>query len=343
MRRMTRIGSVSLVAVFAWTGGILFGQSPASPLGLPIPSLSGTALPEADSAQGPTHSSTPAGDGPVLRSENCLVKTIQNVRVPAGAEGRVTELLVSEGVNVQPGDILAKVDDTQAQLTLKLREAEEREAEINALNDVNFRDAKNSEKSATAEAEAYKELRREGAVPYWEMEKKILEADRATLRIELAQLQQDIAKVQYVAKRSERQLAEHELTRRSVVAPFAGYVETRISQLGEWVQAGTPILQLVQLDKLRVEGDIDALSYAGQIGKGTPAKVLIYTRSQRSADAESTAIALDAKVGFLGSEIDLNHRCRIWVEIENRQVGDDWLFKPGMEADILVFPPTRTK
>ena len=260
MRRMTRIGSVSLMAVFAWTGGILFGQSPASPLGLPIPSLSGTALPEADSAQGPTHSSTPAGDGPVLRSENCLVKTIQNVRVPAGAEGRVTELLVSEGVNVQPGDILAKVDDTQAQLTLKLREAEEREAEINALNDVNFRDAKNSEKSATAEAEAYKELRREGAVPYWEMEKKILEADRATLRIELAQLQQDIAKVQYVAKRSERQLAEHELTRRSVVAPFAGYVETRISQLGEWVQAGTPILQLVQLDKLRVEGDIDALS-----------------------------------------------------------------------------------
>src|SRR5690606_2305810 len=102
----------------------------------------------------------------------------------------------------------------------------------------------------------------------WEMEKKILEADTATLRIELAELQENVAKVQYIAKRTERELAEHELDRRKIVAPFAGFIENRIAQLGEWVQPGSPVLQLVQLDKLRVEGDIDALQHAGQLARG---------------------------------------------------------------------------
>jgi multidrug resistance efflux pump len=287
-------------------------------------------------AQSPT--ATPASvNSSELRAEGCMVKTIQNVRVPAGAEGRITELMAVEGANVNPGDVLAMVDDTQAKLALLLRKTEEREAELNALNDVNLRDAVNAEKSARAEAEAYKELRREGATPYWEMEKKILEADRAKLRIELAELQQSVAKVQYVAKRTERELAEYELTRRQIVAPFAGYIESRIAQLGEWVQPGSPVLQLVQLDKLRVEGDIDALRYPRQISRGTPAKVVIYANARRD-DGQASTVQLDARVGFVSSEIDINHRYRIWVEIDNRQLGEDWVFKPGMEADITVFP-----
>ncbi len=275
-----------------------------------------------------------------LRAEakNCMVKTIQNIRVPAGAEGRITEMMAIEGSNVNPGDVLALIDDTQAQLALRLRQAEERETELNALNDVNYRDAVNSEELAYAEAEAYKELRREGATPYWEMEKKILEADRAKLRIELAELQQNIAKVQYVAKRTERELAEHELTRRKVVAPFAGFIENRVAQLGEWVQPGSPILQLVQLDRLRVEGDIDAIEFPGQIARGTPAKVRIYTNARRSSGETDGAIEIDARIGFVSSEIDLSHHYRVWVEIDNQQVGEEWVFKPGMEADIVVYP-----
>ncbi len=316
MRRLPRPVSISFMVAAALAGDWLFAQAP------PRPAVTPPSVAEAN----------------ILRAENCIVKTIQNVRVPAGAEGRITELLAIEGANVQPGDLLARIDDTQSKLTLELRQAEEREAELNALNDVNFRDAKNTERSAAAEAEAYKELRREGAVPYWEMEKKILEAERATLRIELAELQQDIAKIQYVAKRSERQVAEHELTRRQVVAPFGGYIENRISQLGEWVQPGSPILQLVQLDKLRVEGDIDVLRYPGKVTRGAPVKVLIHSNAERSGSSDERALAIDAKVGFVGSEIDLNHRARIWVEIENQQIGEEWVFKPGMEADILVYP-----
>lgn len=316
--------SVLLIAI-ALAGSRVTAQTPANPASLgrsqasPSTALSGSAG---------------------LRAENCMVKTIQNIRVPAGAEGRITEMLAVEGANVKPGDVLALIDDTQAQLTLRLRQAEEREAELNALNDINYRNAVKSEQLAKAEAEAYKELRRQGATPRWEMEKKILEADTAGLRIELAELQESVAKVQYIAKRTERELAEHELARRKIVAPFAGFIENRVAQLGEWVQPGSPVLQLVQLDKLRVEGDIDALQYAGQIARGTPAKVYIYTNSQRSPgviDFEN-AMEIEARIGFVSSEIDLNHRHRIWVEVENQQIGEEWVFKPGMEADIVVYP-----
>lgn len=288
-----------------------------------------------------TTSSIPKSSERTLRADNCMVKFIQNIRVPAEVEGRITDLNATEGASVQKGDLLVVIDDAQSKLTVELKQAEEREAELNAINDVNYRDAVNSERSANAEAEAYKELRREGATPYWEMEKKILEAERAKLRIELAESQQKVAKVQFVAKRTERQLAELELSRRRVLAPFSGYVETRIAQLGEWVQAGTPVMQLVQLDKLRIEGDIDALRFPGQITAGTPVKVLIYANADRAQADPNQAIQKDAVIGFVSSEIDLNNRYRIWVEIENERRDEDWVIKPGMEADITVFPRGR--
>ncbi|MGV3485800.1 MAG: efflux RND transporter periplasmic adaptor subunit, partial [Planctomycetaceae bacterium] len=270
-------------------------------LGLPLASLIGVGGLLLAQSPAPTRTKAApasAASSPELRAENCMVKLIQNVRVPAEVEGRITDMKIVEGSSVQQGDLLAVIDDTQSQLMLELKKAEEREAELNAINDVNIRDAINSERSANAEAEAYKELRREGATPYWEMEKKILEADRAKLRIELAESQQKIAKVQYIAKKTERQLAEHELTRRKVLAPFGGFIESRIAQLGEWVQPGSPVLQLVRLDRLRIEGDIDALRYPGQVTLGTPVQVYIYANADRNQADPQQAIRLDAKIGF---------------------------------------------
>lgn len=75
------------------------------------------------------------------------------------------ELRFEEGDTVDEGVILAVIDDTAAALALELKKAEEKEAILNAANEVNLEDAKNSEELASAEAEAYKELRREGTSP----------------------------------------------------------------------------------------------------------------------------------------------------------------------------------
>lgn len=275
-----------------------------------------------------------AAEGPAvieIPAERCMVKYIRHVNIPAEIEGKLLELPVEEGTSVARGDVLAVVDDTHAQLTLNLSKAKEKEASLNASSDVNLRDATNAEKLALAEAESYRELYRKGAVPLYEMRKKELEAVRATLRIELAENEMSVREAQYIASRSEREIAEFEVARRRVTAPFDGFVEMRIAQLGEWVQPGSPIVTVVQLDRLRVEGDVDALLYARQITAGMPALVKVYT-----GGGSAEAVELEGVVGFVSSEIDLNNHCRLWVDVDNYREGEDWVLKPGMRAEIML-------
>ncbi|MDA8745071.1 HlyD family efflux transporter periplasmic adaptor subunit [Rubripirellula amarantea] len=263
-----------------------------------------------------------------IRAVNCSVRYINKVDVPAKADGPVMELNFEEGDAVTVGDVLAIIEDTAAKLAVDLKKAEEKEAILTASNDINLKDAVNSERVAKAEYEAFKELHREGALPYWEMEKKRLEAERQKLRIGLAEMEQKIALVKRIAKQTELDMAEFELTKRKVTAPATGFIEKRIAQIGQWVQAGSPIATLIQMDKLRVEGDIDALSYPGNVAKGTRVEVTVY-----QGDRE---VKVDGVIGYISMEVDLNDNNKIWVEIENEKFGTDWKFKPGMKADIAV-------
>ena len=270
-----------------------------------------------------------------IRAENCMVGYINKVDIPALAEGKLKEIRFEEGVTVSADDIVAMIDDTQMRLTLKLKEAEAEEALLNAANDINKKDAINTEKIARAEAEAYKELHEEKAIPYWELRKKILEADRAELRITLADMQMRIAKEQYLAKRAELRIAEHEITRREIKAPFAGFIEKRIAQLGQWVQPGSPVATLVQMDELKVEGDFDALRYSGKITIGTPVIVRVFHNANRD-----DAVEIQSVISYVSSEIDLNNRYRVWTKIKNKPLGkNDWLIKPGMLAEIEINKP----
>ena len=264
-----------------------------------------------------------------IRADNCMVRYINKVNIPAKAEGILMELKVDEGNTVSKGDIVAVIDNTAATLAIELKKAEYKETMINADNDVNLRDAVNSEQLASAEAKAFEELRREGAIPRWELEKKKLEAKRMKLRIELAEMQNKIDNVKMIAKRSELEIAEFELTRREISAPSTGFIESRIAQLGEWVQPGSPLATLIQMDKLRIEGDIDGLRYRDQARQGTPVEVVIYAGSE-------DGMRINGKLGYVSMEMDLNNKHRVWVEIDNKKVGDNWLFKPGMRAEIII-------
>jgi RND family efflux transporter MFP subunit len=264
-----------------------------------------------------------------IPAENCVVEYIEKTPIPAHTEGPLLEINFEEGDNVTKDDVLAVIDDEQAKLAYELKRAEEKEAQLNAANDVNVRNAVNSAKLAKAQAEAFKELRKEGAIPYWEMKTKEFEADRAELSIEMAENNMKIAEVQMIAKRTELQMANFELTRRKITAPLTGHIEEKIAQTGQWVRPGDPIATLIQMDKLRVEGDVDALRYPGQIRKGAPVQVKIYTGSDKPVE-------FSAKLGFVSMEINTNDEYRVWVEVANKQLGDDWLLKPGMEAEILI-------
>ncbi|KAA5541132.1 HlyD family efflux transporter periplasmic adaptor subunit [Roseiconus nitratireducens] len=267
--------------------------------------------------------------------ENCMVRYINKTKVPAESQGKLTELMVEEGMAIKAGDVIAVVDDKPARLALDVKKAEELEAKLNAQNDVNKRDAVNSERIAAAEAQTYKELHEKGATPYLEMKKKQLEAERAQLRIELADLNEDTALAVYMGKQAASKMAEYDIEMRTIRAEFDAFVEKRIAQLGEWVQPGSPIVELVQMDRIRVEGFIDAINYAGQVRKGSPVVVTVIVGGTRDNPVTKR---FETTIDYVSTELDLKHRHRIWVSIPNEPVGDGWLIKPGMEASMRILP-----
>jgi RND family efflux transporter MFP subunit len=263
-----------------------------------------------------------------IRAVNCSVRYINKTDIPAKADGTLTELMFEEGDTVTKDQVLAMIDSTAAKLAVELKRAEEKEATLNALNDINLKDSINNEKVAKAEYESYKTLRKEGAIPFWEMEKKRLEAERQVLRIDLAKMEQKIALIKRIAKQTELEMAEFELTKRDVTSPVTGFIEKRIAQIGQWVQAGSPIATLIQMDRLRVEGDIDALRYPGVVEKGAVVEVTVF-QGDRS-------VTVDGTIGYVSMEVDVRDLNNIWVEIENEKIGNDWKFKPGMKAEITI-------
>ena len=264
-----------------------------------------------------------------LKAENVFVKAINEVDVPAEAEGVLTELKIREGDDVREGDEIAVIDSKSAELTLKLKRGEEMEARIKASNDVNKRDAINNKALADAEAASFDELRRAGGISKYDAARKRLEAKKQALRIELADLEERTGKVQVVIKGTELSMAEEELNKRKVKSPVEGTVEVRLAQKGQWVQPGAPIAKVIQMDRLRVEGDLDGRRYPGRVKKGLPVTVIVKT-------GEGSDITREARLNFVSMRVDGNGNHRVWVEVENRFNDGDWLFKPGMEAEILA-------
>ncbi len=141
-------------------------------------------------------------------------------------EGLVLELSVDAGSLVKQGDVLMQLDTTLAELDLELIDAEIEQAKVQLADT----------KRLVAEAVR---MSRSGAFAKSEAETR-----QATLQINEANLKQ-------LAARKNQQLER--LARHQLIAPFDGVIGTKLSEAGEWVATGTPVVELIEMDKLRFD------------------------------------------------------------------------------------------
>ncbi len=182
------------------------------------------------------------------------VKASEDINLAAEGSGRIVEMKVRRGSRVAKGAPIAKIDD--AQIVLEV-------ARLRAQN--------------------------ENARENYERRKAIWDKDKIGSELDLI-----AAKTTYEQTKAALQLLELQLDRTVIRAPFNAVVEDIISELGETVVPGTPVVRLISDGSVRVRAGIPA-RFAESIRVGDNVEITFDEFSDETI--KSTVI-------FVGNSID---------------------------------------
>src|SRR5882724_7326559 len=173
----------------------------------------------------------------------------------------------------------------------------------------------------------------------------IRQSQVAAVRQQLIQQQAEIANSVASAEQARFQLAEADANRQdlTVVAPFAGTVITRAAEPGEVIQAGTPIVTLLDLAKVYLRGFVPE----GDIGRVKVGQVAhVYLDSNITQALEAYVSRIDPQATFTPENTYFrDDRVRQVVGVKLQLKGGFGYAKPGMpsEGEVLVSGDTWPK
>ena len=116
-------------------------------------------------------------------------------------------------------------------------------------------------------------------MPQSEVLRRLLDWHKMELSIEKAKKDQIVARLEAKMAEAELRTAEANIERRQIVAPSwfdrEGHpldaVVVELNQhVGQWVQIGEPVMRLVRMGRLRVNGVLDAKQYRPSEIQGSP-------------------------------------------------------------------------
>jgi len=253
---------------------------------------------------------------PVIVPE-CLVKPLDEVRLSSERGGILAELLVREGDRVAEGQLLARLKDDVPRALLATAEKE-------ASSDVILRFAVKARDLAQVEYDRMLKANqlKPNAVPQLEVDRGRLALEKAQLEIEKAELDHQIL----LLKRDE---AAAQLAACRVEAPFAGVVTRVLLSRGATVRQGDVILELVNTDRVRVEGAVP-LAHVEAFRKG--AEVSIEELPDPAA-APREARAFPGRIVFVDVTVrPVANTVRVCAEVDNPTNQ----LRPGLEARMLL-------
>ncbi|MBI4478607.1 MAG: efflux RND transporter periplasmic adaptor subunit [Acidobacteria bacterium] len=184
--------------------------------------------------------------------------------VAAKITGRLEQVLVEEGIRVEPGQVLATLDDTDSQVRLASAEAE-RDATQASLADLEVNLA-----NAERELARTQQLHEEGISTAQALDAARTAAD--SLRARIASIREQVR-----AAEARIQVAQQDVENAIIRAPFAGMVVSKDAQRGEIVSpisAGggftrTGIATIVDMSSVEIEVDVNE-SYIARVRPGQP-------------------------------------------------------------------------
>jgi RND family efflux transporter MFP subunit len=227
-------------------------------------------------------------------------QAVVSVKVP----GRVLEIKVDLGSVVREGQLIAQLDPQDYKLQLKQAEAALAQArarvgltpegggdeQINIEQTSTVRQARAVLDEAVLKYERAKTLSNQGVIS-----RAQLDTAEAEHKVAMSRYQDAIEEVRnrealVVQRRSELDIIRQRVSDLSIYAPFNGVIQEKRASIGEYLAAGSPIVNIVRTDPLRLRVEVperearnvrqglrvrvtvegDPNSYSGQIARLSP-------------------------------------------------------------------------
>jgi RND family efflux transporter MFP subunit len=211
---------------------------------------------------GQSTTESPTAPANSLVSAQAQVSLSLNVVISASMPGEIKQVDVSEGHSVDAGQRLVLLDDELAQAEYVAAQRAYEAAELQAANDVDTRFAKRSLDVRLREYEQNEaaNLQYKGTVSETELDRLRLVVDQSRLAIEQAEHERKVAAAQAGEKLAAVEAAAVRLRKHAVVAPVPAEVAEVFVQVGQRVEAGEPLIRLIDLVSLKVECLVDSLA-----------------------------------------------------------------------------------
>jgi acetyl/propionyl-CoA carboxylase alpha subunit len=287
-----------------------FGQLPGD--GLPVPSAASSRL---------------------LQDDNAALIFVNDVTVPAQADGIITNLLVDEGSVVKKGDLVYQLDPRLANAEISVQEKELEQARVKYEDESSLEFSRLAHQVAVKEYQISNDLVSKNAEDAMANERKRLEAEKARLQIKVSEMEK--AKDAALVGVSEAKLdaAKVQLEMRRFEAPWDGIVSEVKKRQSAYVRAGEPILNLTDMRKVRVSGQVELTT-------GVPPHAILNAPARITITvAPGVLETVDGIVGYVAPNSRTVNNYPFWIEIENRLLQDgQYLFRGGMRAKVEIQP-----
>lgn len=201
--------------------------------------------------------------------------------------GRLQRVAVDVGSVVKKGDLLAQIDRGDYELRVKQAEAALAQArarvglplegdddKIDLENTGTVQQAKALLEEATKNRKRVRELVRDKISSQSELDTIEAAYSVATNNYQSAREDARERLALVAQRRAEFNLAQKQLTDASVSSPFDGIVQQRSASLGEFLQTGTPLLVIADIDPLRLRLEVperDSL----EVRSGQPMRIAV--------------------------------------------------------------------
>jgi len=256
--------------------------------------------------------------------DGAVLKTVEVTSVAAQVAGVLKMVHVREGDRVHVGASLGIIDSKSSDLQLERSKVALDVAQKNLENTIDIDLARKN--FAVAENEYARAIESNKVVsdvyPAVEVERLKLVRDRAELEVSRAQFMKEIARLEAVKSEIEHKQLVDLIGKHTISSPVSGMVVALEKRTGEWVEPGAVTVRIVEIDRLRIEGFLNAEQADME---------LLHRDANVELVLAGKPMKTTAKLVFISPEVNpINSQVRVFLDIDN----SDGKLRPGLRPRV---------